>query len=143
MVNDLLIPNVGAIQPQKDVAGEGALRKGADGGAFEKTLQQKISASPAQAPAAPASEISAGSLKFSAHALSRIKDRAISMGDGLVGKLEKAVDTAAQKGAKESLILSDNAAFIVSVKNKTVITVLDRAQMNGNVFTNIDSTVVI
>ncbi|MGZ3656782.1 MAG: hypothetical protein ACXVCS_14595 [Bdellovibrionota bacterium] len=39
--------------------------------------------------------------------------------------------------------MSDNAAFIVSVRNKTVITVLDRNQMSGNVFTNIDSTVVI
>jgi flagellar operon protein len=41
------------------------------------------------------------------------------------------------------LILSDDAAFIVSVKNKTVITVVDRNNMNNNVFTNIDSTVVI
>ena len=73
----------------------------------------------------------------------RIKDRSIALGQELMGKLEKAVDTAAQKGSKESLILSDNAAFIVSVRNKTVITVLDRNQMNGNVFTNIDSTVVI
>ena len=65
------------------------------------------------------------------------------LADPKLRTLEKAVDTAAQKGSKESLILSDNAAFIVSVRNKTVITVLDRNQMNGNVFTNIDSTVVI
>lgn len=60
-----------------------------------------------------------------------------------MNRLQNAVNTAAQKGAKESLILSDDAAFIVSVKNNTVITVVDRNQLSGNVFTNIDSTVVI
>jgi flagellar operon protein len=140
MVNELLIPNVGPIQPQRD-ASETALRKGADGGAFEKALREKIPGSPeAGAPLAPAG---VPALKFSAHALNRIRDRSISMDQALRDKLEKAVDTASQKGSKESLILSDNAAFIVSVKNKTVITALDRSQMNGNVFTNIDSTVVI
>jgi len=138
MANDLLIPNVGPIQPQRDAA-EVALRKGADGGAFEKALRERL-------PGVPAATIPTGEpspLKFSAHALNRIKDRSISMDQALRDKLEKAVETASQKGSKESLILSDNAAFIVSVKNKTVITVLDRSQMNGNVFTNIDSTVVI
>lgn len=139
MANELLIPNVGPVQPQRDAGGEAALRKGADGGAFEKALRERLPGLPATA--MPAGEPSP--LKFSAHALNRIKDRSIAMDDVLRGKLEKAVDTASQKGSKESLILSDNAAFIVSVKNKTVITVLDRTQMNGNVFTNIDSTVVI
>jgi flagellar operon protein len=140
-MSDLLIPNVGPVQPQRDAGGEAALRKGADGGAFEKALRERLPQIPGAA--LPESGASGASLKFSAHALNRIKDRSISMDTALMGKLEKAVDTAAQKGSKESLILSDNAAFIVSVKNKTVITVLDRAQMNGNVFTNIDSTVVI
>ena len=141
MASELLIPNVGPIQPQRDAGGDVALRKGADGGAFEKALREKL---PGQV-GGVAGEIAAnpGALKFSAHALNRIKDRSISMDQGLRERLEKAVDTASQKGSKESLILSDNAAFIVSVKNKTVITVLDRNQMNGNVFTNIDSTVVI
>jgi flagellar operon protein len=148
MANELLIPNVGPIQPQRDAA-DVALRKGADGGAFEKALREKIPGSPVLGePLSPGTGASllpgtGTNLKFSAHALNRIKDRSISMDQALRDKLEKAVDTASQKGSKESLILSDNAAFIVSVKNKTVITVLDRTQMNGNVFTNIDSTVVI
>jgi flagellar operon protein len=139
-VSELLIPNVGPIQP-KDIGSQAPLRKGADGGAFEKALKGELSSAKGAAPAQAG--VPSTPLKFSTHALNRIKDRSISMSDDLKGKLEKAVDTAAQKGSKESLILSDNAAFIVSVKNKTVITVLDRNQMNGNVFTNIDSTVVI
>lgn len=139
-MSNFLIPNVGPIQPQRDLGGEAAaLRK--DGGAFDKALRERLPGSlPAAAPEAAAAK---PALKFSAHALHRIQDRSIAMDQTLMGKLEKAVDTAEKKGAKESLILSDNAAFIVSVKNKTVITVLDRNQMNGNVFTNIDSTVVI
>ena len=139
-MNDLLIPNVGAIQP-RDAGAEAPLRRGADGGAFEKALRGELTQG--KGPASQAGASAPSPLKFSAHALHRIQDRSIAMSDELKGKLEKAVDTAAQKGSKESLILSDNAAFIVSVRNKTVITVLDRNQMNGNVFTNIDSTVVI
>jgi flagellar operon protein len=145
-VSEFLIPNVGPVQP-REIGAEAPLRKGADGGAFEKALRGELA--PAKAGEAAAKAIQSpppapgASLKFSAHALNRIKDRSISMSDELKGKLEKAVDTAAQKGSKESLILSNDAAFIVSVKNKTVITVLDRNQMSGNVFTNIDSTVVI
>ena len=133
-----MIPNVGAIRPA--AAGTDApMPKGADGGAFEKALRGTL----APKPGVDAPKVEGGALKFSAHALSRIKDRSIAMTDDLKAKLDKAVDTAAAKGSKESLILSDNAAFIVSVRNKTVITVLDRNQMSGNVFTNIDSTVVI
>ncbi len=142
-MNDLLIQNIGPVQPQKNIGEEAALRKGAGGaGDFSKALLERLPKNPLS-PAAASAEGAPTPLRFSAHALSRIKDRAISVGSELMGKLEKAVDTAALKGSKESLILSDNAAFIVSVKNKTVITVLDRDQMNGNVFTNIDSTVVI
>lgn len=139
-MSELLIPKVGPIQPQRDAVGDASLRNGVKDGAFDKALRDKLQ-SPLAAPAA--APTAAAPLKFSAHALSRIQERGIKMDSAMMGKLEKAVDTASQKGSKDSLILSDDAAFIVSIKNKTVITVLDRGQMNGNVFTNIDSTVVI
>ena len=137
-MNDLLIPNVGPIQSRPDV-GAGSIDRKSEGPDFEKVLKGTLAEK--AAPASPA--IGASSLKFSAHALNRIRDRSIPMGQEQLQKLEKAVDTAAAKGAKDSLILSSDAAFIVSVKNKTVVTVLDRNAMNGNVFTNIDSTVLI
>ena len=49
---------------------------------------------------------------------------------------------AAGKGSRDSLVLLDNAAFVVSVTNKTVITVVDRESLKDNVFTNIDSAVI-
>lgn len=83
------------------------------------------------------------SLKFSSHALKRLHDRGISMNKERMQEIEAAVDKVAAKGARESLVLTDEAAYIVSVENRTVITALDKGSMNGNVFTNIDSTILV
>jgi flagellar operon protein len=82
-------------------------------------------------------------LKFSQHAQDRLRSRGITMNEAEMGLLNSAVNTVAQKGGKESLIMMGDAAFVVSVKNRTVVTAMDRNQMQGNVFTNIDSAVVI
>ncbi len=81
---------------------------------------------------------------FSKHALQRLNSRKIQLDSSQLNQLSQAIDKAAQKGAKESLIIMDNnLAFVVSVKNKTVITAVDGASGAGNVFTNIDSAVII
>lgn len=82
-------------------------------------------------------------LKFSNHAIERMHSRGISIAPEQMARIENAVDKAAQKGSKDTLVLSGDNALIVSVKNKTVVTIMDRAAMKDNVFTNIDSTVVI
>ena len=51
-------------------------------------------------------------------------------------------DRAEQKGSKDSLVLLDDLAFVVSVKNKTVVTAVDSNRAKENVFTNIDSVVI-
>ena len=50
---------------------------------------------------------------------------------------------AAGKGARESLVLMNELAFVVSVPNRTVITAMTGNSMKGNVFTQIDSAVVV
>ena len=50
---------------------------------------------------------------------------------------------AGQKGAKESLILIDDLSLIVSIRNRVVITAMERGQEDANVFTQIDSAVVL
>lgn len=80
---------------------------------------------------------------FSQHAQDRLKSRGISLSTDDMQKLEGAVDSVAQKGGKDSLVLVGDAALVVSVKNRTVVTALDRNAMQGNVFTNIDSAVII
>lgn len=80
-------------------------------------------------------------LKFSAHAQSRMTSREISLSQEDITKLETAVNKAESKGAKESLVVMNNMAFIVNIPNKTVITAVQSDQMKENVFTNIDSAV--
>jgi flagellar operon protein len=83
-----------------------------------------------------------GGLKFSAHAQTRIQSRQINLGATDMQRLDGAVQKAAGKGARESLVLLDQTAFVVSVPNRTVITVVDKDSLKQNVFTNIDSVVI-
>ncbi len=90
----------------------------------------------ALAPDAPA-------LKFSGHAVERMRSRGIMFGPEMMKNVEMAVQKASAKGSKDTLVIAGDAALIVSVKNNTVVTVMDKQSMRENVFTNIDSTVVI
>jgi flagellar operon protein len=84
-----------------------------------------------------------GALKFSAHAKERLSLRNINLSAEDISRLTDAVNKAAGKGARQSLLVMDNQAFIVSVTNRTVITALDGGSMKENVFTNIDSAVIV
>ncbi|KHD89079.1 MAG: hypothetical protein OM95_04385 [Bdellovibrio sp. ArHS] len=82
-------------------------------------------------------------VKFSNHAIERMRTRGISYSPEDITKLQDAISRAAAKGSKDSLVLMNDSALIVSVKNNTVVTVMDKNALKENVFTNIDSTVVI
>jgi flagellar operon protein len=84
----------------------------------------------------------ADGLKFSKHALERISSRGMSLDRASMERLNNAVEVAGSKGANESLVLMDELALIVSVKNKTVITAMPSTETRGNVFTAIDSAIV-
>ena len=96
-------------------------------GGFEQVLNQAING-----------------VKFSQHATQRLQTRNINLTPTQMNQLNNAVDKAAQKGARESLILMDkDLALVVSVTNRTVITAMDGASIKDNVFTNIDSAVIV
>ncbi len=82
------------------------------------------------------------SVKLSAHAQRRIQARNIPFGTEEAARLDRAVEKAANKGARESLILMDDLALVVSVKNRVVITAVDAKSRKEDVFTNIDSVVL-
>ena len=84
----------------------------------------------------------ADNLKFSAHAQTRMKSRNIDVSPSMMDKLTSAVDTAQRKGSKNSLVLFPDAAFIVNIPNRTVVTAMDGENIRENIFTNIDSTVL-
>ncbi|ABB33318.1 flagellar operon protein [Geobacter metallireducens RCH3] len=128
MIDKIYFPEPLPINPgQKPAQPQPAKQGGAQPPAFAKILDGKM---PAQG------------VKFSQHAQERLRARGISLNEADMKRLEGAVDSVAQKGGRESLIMLGDAALVVSVKNRTVITAMDRGSMQGNVFTNIDSAVV-
>lgn len=81
---------------------------------------------------------------FSAHARSRMETRGITLGEEDLQRLSDAVNRMEEKGARDALIyLNHEALLIVSVKNRTVVTVIDEASARENIFTNIDSTAIL
>jgi flagellar operon protein len=84
----------------------------------------------------------AAQVQFSGHALQRVRRRGIEIGVGTLQRLQNGVERAAGKGARDSVVFVDSTAFVVSVKNRTVITAVDRDHMKDHVFTNIDSAVI-
>ena len=87
--------------------------------------------------------ILADRLKVSGHAQTRLASRNIELGKAEWERVLGGVDKAAEKGAKESLVMLDDIALVVSVRNRTVITAMDRETLRNNVFTNIDSAVIV
>ena len=86
-------------------------------------------------------QLQTGRLKFSRHAAHRLESRGIQFGPQQLQRLQQAVDRVQEKGGRDSLVLLDETALVVSVRNQTVVTVVDREQLKENVFTNIDSAI--
>ena len=82
-------------------------------------------------------------VKFSAHAKARLYSRGVELNQDQLQALSQAIDKAEAKGSRESLVLSEDAAYVVSVKNRTVITAFDRDNLRDGVFTAIDSAVIL
>lgn len=99
------------------------------GASFDRVLQEQLRPSPSE-------------VQFSRHALSRMESRGIRLSGEEMDRLNSAVRTVGAKGGKESLVLLGDNALVVSVRNSTVVTVVDRDSLKGNVFTNIDSAII-
>lgn len=82
-------------------------------------------------------------LSFSAHAMNRLEQRNINLNESDKNRLEDAVNKIAQKGGKDSLIMMDNVAYVVNIPNRTVITAMDQNYMKENIFTQIDSAMIL
>ena len=126
-------PSIAPLRPVTGAAAPASSRRsGAPAaGGFDQILSTKLQ--PQEAP---------GALRWSAHAVQRLSQRQIAVTPEVQQRLEGAVDRLAAKGGRESIVLVDQMAFVVSVKNRTVITAVDQAGMRDQVFTNIDSAVL-
>ena len=121
------VPGVGPVGPAR-VPAAPAARSAGDGGAFGELLARRLDQPDA--------------VRFSGHALERLRKRGIVVDDATLARLNGGVQRAAAKGSRDSLVLLDDTAYVVSVRNRTVVTAVDREHMREQVFTNIDSAVI-
>lgn len=126
-------PRVAGLQGSQRVAPQGPAGKSRTEAApgFDSMLKERLEGASAPEP-----------LRWSAHAKERLTQRRIAVTPDDLQRLEGAVAKAADKGSRESLVLMDDMAFVVSVKNRVVITAVDRSGMKDQVFSNIDSAVI-
>ncbi|MFD1705887.1 TIGR02530 family flagellar biosynthesis protein [Siminovitchia sediminis] len=96
---------------------------------FSKHLQQSIE--------------DTGQLKVSKHARIRMKQRNIDISDATWDQIERKLYEAKSKGIQEPLVILKNAAMVVSAKNNTVITMMERNETAGKIFNNIDGTILL
>lgn len=82
-------------------------------------------------------------VKFSKHATQRLSNRNINLTIEQMERLNSGIEAARGKAIKESLVMMDDLAFIVNVKNNTVVTAMDQNETNSQVFTNIDGAVIV
>jgi len=99
------------------------------GESFDKIFQRQLESSK--------------NLTFSKHAKLRMVERNINLTESQLNRLNEAVKRAESKGVKDTLVLMDQMAFIVSVNNSTVVTAMSGSDIQGNVFTQIDGAVVV
>jgi len=112
---------------------------------IHELIQGAATTAPPKAPGAGSDfgSILQDQLKVSGHAKTRLESRNIQLGKEEWDRVLDGVNRAAAKGAKDSLVMVDNIALVVSVKNRTVITAVDQANLKDNVFTNIDSAIIV
>lgn len=119
-----LYPNVGSIAPVRRSDTAGTADPSAAGPSFQSMLQNTL-------------------VKFSHHAEQRLQQRGIQLKPEQLAKIQSAIDKADSKGAKDSLMLLNDMALIVNIQNRTVVTAIDGSSMKDNIFTKIDSAVII
>nr|WP_235811115.1 TIGR02530 family flagellar biosynthesis protein [Syntrophomonas wolfei] len=125
MTSKIFIPPSTVIQPAPSKQDKAV--KSPAGSSFNQVLTQKL----------------AGELKFSQHARERLQSRNIELSGVDMNNIQNAVNKAREKGARDSLILMQDLALVVSIKNNTVITAVDGQHLKENIFTNIDSAVIV
>lgn len=90
-----------------------------------------------------ARERDSGGFKMSAHAQQRIEQRGISLNAAEQQSLNEALFQLEEKGSQDALLLRSDAAFIVNVPSRTVVTAVDTSELKDRVFTQIDSALML
>jgi flagellar operon protein len=130
-INSLLIPQVSK-SDAKSKATKGQDKLEGKPGEFQELLNAQSGLNK-----------SGSSIQVSKHAAKRIHERNIDLQGDQYLKLKNGIEKLKEKGGRESLVITDGGAFIVDVPNNKIITAIDKESLNENVFTKIDSTIIV
>jgi len=136
-INNILIPNVSSIPSKKNIDPANKLNPGETSefkSLLNNTLEQSELSELQQAPKG---------LHLSTHAIRRLQERNLSLDKEEYTKLQSAMDKLKLKGGQDSLIITGKAAYIVDVPKNTIVTAIDKDSIGENVFTKIDSTILM
>ncbi len=134
-VNSFLIPNVSSLPSETQKAEQtNALKKG-EKSEFKGLMDREL-LQPQVTPKDVGPEIS-----VSTHAMKRLQERNIELDGNEYMKLKEAISKLRSKGSHDSLVITNKAAYVIDVDKSTVVTAVDKNNMNENVFTKIDSTI--
>lgn len=136
-INNMLIPNVTSLPSQKNVDKLNKLKSG-ETSEFKGLLDGAIDGSNASIPQQQEKGIS-----LSTHAMRRLQERNITIDKEEYAKLQTAMDRLKLKGGQDSLVITSKAAYIVDVPKNTIVTAIDKDSIGENVFTKIDSTILM
>ncbi|KGP92861.1 flagellar protein [Pontibacillus chungwhensis BH030062] len=121
-------PRIHSLQSHPPLTISSTKRTPAENGnaSFKSVLQQELSG-----------------IKLSKHAQLRLKERNLYISEAEWVKMEERMREAKQKGVTDSLILMKDKALVVSTKNNTVITAMNKQEAQSQIFTNINGTIVM
>ena len=143
-VNSFLIPNVSSLPSDTQKAEKAnALKQGEKSefkGLVESLSKENGAKQDLRQP--QVNERNVGQdVQVSSHAMKRLQERNIELDGNEFMKLKEAVSKLRAKGGHDSLVITNKAAYVVDVDKNTVVTAVDKNNMNENVFTKIDSTI--
>ena len=137
-INNILIPNVTQLPSQKKTDDVNKLKQG-ETSEFKGLLDSQVE----QQNNPQISEQKSKGIQLSTHAMRRLQERNISIDKEEYTKLQTAMDRLKLKGGQDSLVITGKAAYIVDVPKNTIVTAIDKDSIGENVFTKIDSTILM
>lgn len=131
-INNMLIPNVSKIGGQQKVDVSNKPNSSKEAAEFKNLLEQEVNQAKDK-----------HGIQLSIHAAKRLKERNLTIDGNEFFKLQDAFKKLRDKGGQDSLVITDKAAYIVDVNNNKVVTAINKESIQDNVFTKIDSTVIV
>ena len=134
-VNSFLIPNVSSLPSDSQKAEKANALKQGEKSEFKGLIEEQL-----RQPQVTQKDVGAD-VNVSSHAMKRLQERNIELDGNEYMKLKEAVSKLRAKGGHDSLVITTKAAYVIDVDKNTVVTAVDKNNMNENVFTKIDSTI--